>query len=270
MKRSNWFIVKLTLLIVLFFAIGIGAINFSGLTNKSNIDKKEKTFSSVDKLVMESTSLSVDIHESNVEKVTIKDHSKTRGLMARKPIKIIQTGGVVSVKQRKSGFFFTSVSGNIVVEIPKGSKLEYDVSTVSGHIDHDATSSSELKAKSISGKIGIQKSGEKVNVKTTSGAIKIYSPFEEIKGKSVSGSIFVAANQDSKKVNLSTVSDSIKIQLENRVGYTFNFSTKSGSVKDTYENKDYSKSGKATIKEPLVKIGASSISGSITLVDWMD
>lgn len=268
MRTNKWLKTKLILLIFLFIVTSIFAINYTGLLNKTSGNNNERTFSTVEKIVLESTSLSVNIIESDVKQVTIKDNSKSSGLKTEKPIKIDQKGNVVSIKQRKKSFFLSFVSGTIVIEVPRESKLEFDVSTVSGDINHDAQSRETLRVTSVSGEVNIHQGGTKVITKTTSGEVRVLSPFEELKANSVSGSIYVIANQDSKQATISTVSGSVKIQLEKVTGYDFNYSTTSGSIKDAYEKRDYSKSGNTTKGNSTLKIDASSVSGSIKLMDW--
>ena len=270
MRTNKRLTIKLIILIVLFLLVSMVAISYSGLISLKTSDAKLKTFVGVEKIVVYSTNLSVDIYESDVKQVTIKDQSKVSGLGTKKIVQMNQNEEVIIIKQSKKNFFLTSVRGNIVVEVPKNSGLEYDVKTISGDIDHDASSEDRVKATSISGEVEIKKTGEKLVVETTSGTVQIDSPFEEIKVKSVSGSILARANQDSKKLALSTVSGSIKIQLKEVLDYNVNYLTTSGSIKSTYKNGDYSKLEKSKKRDNQLEIDASSISGSIKLMNWND
>lgn len=270
MKTNKGLLTKLILLILVFFIIGIGTLYYVGSQSTNVVEEEERTFSGVEKVVVDSINLSVKIYESDVEQVTVQHNAKVRGLTTGKSNKIEQVGGVLTVKQEKAGFFFSYISGSIVVEIPEGSVLEYDINTISGNIDHDGIGRNTLTAVSISGEISIHQGGEKALVKSNSGSVKIHAPFEELSAKSISGSVSVVADQDSKIVTTSSVSGSVKIQLDSVLGYNMDYSTTSGSVKDTYRNMGFSKSGNATNGDSSLKIDASSISGSIKLVDWLD
>lgn len=76
------------------------------------------------------------------------------------------------------------------------------------------------------------------------------------------------ANQVSKQIVSSAISGSTSIQLENVSSYEFDYSTTSGSIKDTYEGTKFSKLGSSTQGDSSLKMNVSSISGSIKLEDW--
>lgn len=268
MNRKTILVIKLILLILVFVTLGIIALNFSGIKSMAIIEGQERTFSGVEKIVVEAISLPIKVYESDVAQVTIKDNTKEYGLKNAKPNTMEQKGDVVTLKQGKSRSFLSYVIGEFVIEVPRGSILEYDVSSISGSIDHDAISKDMLIATSVSGSVRIHQEGQKALMKSTSGSVRIHSPFEEIKASSVSGSVYVVANKESKQILASSVSGSVRIQLENVTGYDFDYSTTSGSVKDSYENLDYSKSGFSKMGDSSLKITASSVSGSIRLEDW--
>lgn len=270
MKTNKGLLTKLILLILLFFIIGIGTLYYVGSQGTNVVEGEERTFSGVEKVVVDSINLSVKIYESDVAQVTVQYNAKVYGLNAGKSNRIDQAGGVVTVKQEKVGSFLSYVSGSIVVEVPRGSVLEYDINTISGSVEHDALSRGTFKATSISGTISIRQGGEKVLAKTTSGTVLVYSAFEEMSAKSTSGSVLIIANQDSKKVITSSVSGSVKIQLDSVLGYDMDYSTTSGSVKDAYRNMWLSKEGNTTSGDSSLKIDVSSVSGSIKLGDWID
>lgn len=281
MSRQKWLLIKLILLILIFIILGRISIcvissstlkntHFGGITmgNTPSIQGDKKSFSNIEKIVVDSISLPVHIYESDVTQVTVQDNSKVYILGTKSPNKLSQEDDVLSFKQGKQFSFLSITRGNIVIEVPRGSALEYDINNISGSIIHDAMSRDTLTATSISGSVKILQPGEKLFAKSTSGSVRIYSPFEDVSAKSISGSVQILANQDSKQISGSSVSGSVKIQLENVSGYTMDYSTTSGSVKDTYANIDYSKSGKTSYGDSSLKINASSISGSIKLTNW--
>lgn len=270
MNRKNWLTIKLILLILILFLMGIIALNMTSLKTLTAVEGEERVFSNVEKIVVESISLSVEIVETESKTVTIKDNSKGYGLRAGKPNTIHQDGGIVTFKQGKGISFLSFVTGNVVVEVPRGSLIEYDLNSISGSIDHDAKSHETLYATSISGGIKLHQGGEKARVETTSGSVRIHGPFEKVTAESVSGSIRLIADEDSKEVLVSAISGSIGIQLDNVSDYSIMYSTTSGRVKDTYNNIEYSKSGHITRDDSSLEINASTISGSIKLADWND
>ena len=270
MSRKNYLSIKLIIMVLILLTISFMAFNFSGFGNKdTGTVGGKQSFSNVEKIVVESLSLSLEVYESDVSEVTVIDNSRFTGIKNREPNIITQEGNTVKVKQRKGGFFLSFVSGNIVIEVPKGSIIEYDLSNVSGAINFDASSKEQLNLKTVSGSIKVhEKDGDSLDAKTTSGSIEIRSAFNKVKTKSVSGSISMFAAQKSKDIESTTVSGSIKVQLENVSGYEMDYKSTSGGVKDMYSNNDYSKSGKATQGDGSLEMDLKSVSGSIKLTDW--
>ncbi|HHX60249.1 MAG TPA: DUF4097 domain-containing protein [Epulopiscium sp.] len=281
MSRKQWLMVKLMLLSFIFIMLcfismtvmnpsrpGDPKFRFNKANSMPSETGEKKAFSAVDKIVIDAISLPVEIYESDVAEVTLQDNSQIYGLGKGKPNKIFYNDGTLGFEQSKKISFLSHVRGNIIIEVPRGSVLEYDLGNVSGNINHNAVSRGTLRAETISGSIKIYQRGEKVSAESVSGSVRIYAPYEEARGESVSGSISLIANQDSKEVSGFSVSGSIKIQLEKVLGYEMDYSTTSGSVKDTYSNIDYSKSGKSENGDSSLKINAVSVSGSIKLTDW--
>ena len=229
---------------------------------------EKKAFADVEKIVIDSISLPIEIYEGDVNEVTIQDNTRVQGLGSKEPNKVSYQDGVLSFKQVKQKPPLFSVRGNVIVEVPRGSVLEYKINSISGGIHHDALSKGKLKAETISGTIKIHQEGEQLSAESISGSIRIYSAFEKISADTVSASIHAVANQDSKEISGESVSGSIKIKLDGVSGYEMDYSTVSSSVKDTYSNINYSKSGRATNGDGSLTIDAQNVSGSIALTDW--
>lgn len=281
MSRKQWLVIKLILLSLIFIMIiriGIQVTKKSesddyrlgiNMTSSMPVETGEKkTFADVEKIVIDSINLPVEIYESDVREVTIQDNTNVQGIGTRKPNKVSYQDGVLSFKQAKQRPLLFSIRGNIVVEVPRGSNLEYRINSVSGDINHDAPSKGQLKAKTVSGEINIHQGGEKVSAESVSGSIQIYSAFEEVKIDTISGSISMTANKDSEEMTGSSVSGSIKLKLDKVAGYEMDYSTVSSSVQDSYANTNYSRSGRATNGDESLSINLKSVSGSISLIDW--
>lgn len=268
MNRKKWLSIKLILLLLIFFVVSVGAFNYVSPKSQTITDREEKLFTDVEKIVVESVSLSVNIYESDVQKVTIKDNSKTYGLSNKTDNIIEEKDGVVLVKQGRNVSFLSFVTGEFTIEVPKGSSIEYDINSISGKIDHNALSKDALRITSISGAVRIHQGSKKILVETTSGSVKIYEPFQELNISAVSGSIHIIADQYTKQIITSTISGSTSIQLQNVSGYEMDYSTTSGNIQDTYQEQNYSKTGSLRIGDPSLRIDSSSTSGSIRLEDW--
>ena len=271
MTRKNWLGVKLlvlTLILVSVIGLTFRFTVFGRITPDVPGNTETSTFRDVDIVEVKLLSVSIEILESNVSEVTVKDNVSSRGLGDDHPILISNKDGILSIKQRKSRPFFSLITGNIVVEVPKGSMLKYNINNISGSIEHNATSGDTLTANSISGSVNVHHGGEKAYLKSTSGSVRVYEAFEELSASSVSGSVHVRADGISNSLTASSVSGSVGIMLERVAGYSMNYSTTSGSVIDKYENEKYSKSGNITFGDGSLNIHASTVSGSIRLADW--
>lgn len=271
MTRKNWLGVKLLVLTLILVSVAGLAFQFTVFNRiASNIlgNTETSTFTDVDRIEVKLLSVSIQIVESNVLEVTVKDNVSSRGLGDDHPIIISDKDGVLSIKQRKSRPFLSLITGEVVVEVPKGSMLKYNINNISGSIDHDAASGDTLTATSISGSVNIHHGGEKAYLKSTSGSVRVYEAFEELSASSVSGSVQVRADEISNSLTASSVSGSVGIMLERVAGYSMNYSTTSGSVTDKYENEKYPKSGNMTTGDGSLNIHASTVSGSIRLGDW--
>ena len=287
MNRKTWLRLKLILLILVFLVLCLFTGRFlvrmsapSGWTlfgswhPRSPVQASRSSqapaqvFDGVDKIIVQSTSLPVNIYESDVEKVTVRDNSRTFGLRLKSANTVTEEDGILSIRQGRQISLVSITTGNFEVEVPRGTVLEYEVKNVSGSVYHDAPSKKELKVTSVSGSIRILQGGETANIKSTSGSVRIYEPFKELTAKSTSGSVRATADGTSGQMYCSTTSGSVKIRLWQAPGYELTYSTVSGSVKDTYSDTSYSRSGSSRFGDGSIKIDASSVSGSVKLTDW--
>lgn len=271
MSRKQWLGVKLLALTLVLLSVVALSLRFTmgnRLVLNDSVNAETKEFTNVDSLEVKLISVAITVVESDVLKVTVKDSVRARGLGDNHPIIINEKDGLISIEQRNSRPFFSLITGNIVVEIPRGTMLKYNINNISGSIEHNAASNDTLTATSISGSVNVRHGGEKAYLKSTSGSVRVHEAFEELSVSSVSGSVRVRADGISKSISASSVSGSVEIMLERVAGYSMNYSTTSGSVKDSYENIKYSKSGNATNGDESLDIQASTVSGSIRLADW--
>ena len=159
----------------------------------------------------------------------------------------------------KHNDFLNFITGNIVIEVPKDIVLEYTIKNISGSIDHDAPSKKSLTATSISGSINVHQGGEKAYLNSTSGSVRSHQGFEELSASSVSGGFYVVADQKSRVLSVNSVSSGVNVKLEQGLGYTLDYSTVSGSVKDTYQNVKLKNSGEVVYGDGSLKMRASSV-----------
>ncbi len=159
--------------------------------------------------------------------------------------------------------------GKVVVQVPAGTAMPYELRTVSGSVKLDAPCTTAA-LETTSGSVKVYRSGAALTARTVSGSIKVYEPFPAQDLRTTSGSVKAAADAGTEEVRMQTVSGSIKLQLEGITGYRLEHHVTSGSVRDEYRNIRYEQDGTDTWGDGSLWIHASTTSGSIKLTDWGD
>ena len=267
-------VIKLIALIVVFLLVAAFSIKliFRGYSDMTSVDFGSKLISSesysgiktVESSLL-SYSLRVEEHEGSDTVVEVY----STGIFTSRAPRVGAAGGTLTIKQEQQTPGLTLGGGSVVVKVPKGSVLDYGVASVSGSVALD-TRCKNVAVTSVSGSVKVNGGGETLGIVSTSGSIKVPQPFKTVDISSVSGSIKVAADKASESLALKSTSGSVKIMLMGDVGYTMNFGTTSGSVKDEYSGASYSKSGTAESGDKRLSITAETVSGSIKLSDWSD
>ncbi len=277
MNNKTPYIVKIVLLALLLIFLIIAAVRFvnygiGGLgvfTFGTPFGGKElvssESFDGVDKVKIDSVSYSVYIEEYSGSQVVAE--FLANGVGAAKVPEFKLDGDTLKIAQKPNIGIDTS-SGQIHVKVPSNSELDYEIDSVSGSVKVYATSS-DLDIESSSGSIHA-KGGKTAEVESISGSVKLEEPFKTIKVSSVSGSVKLWADGDTKSIHVDSTSGSVKIGLRGVDGYTLDFDSVSGSVKDTYNSTSGEHSGTLKTGDGSLSINVETISGSIKLTDWSD
>jgi len=180
---------------------------------------------------------------------------------------------------------------SVVIKLPysfaANSNHLYEIKTVSGEISITDIAGNSLEVKSTSGNISVSKcrmvssemttvSGEiktesceikEVDVKSTSGEILVDCNSDDIEFGTISGNITFCANKmPVEKIEAESVSGSVSFKLPENNGYTFEYKTTSGSVKDDFLNFHAENSGRSSYKSGSCKVKAKTVSGSISIL----
>lgn len=272
MSRKKYLGFKLAglfLLLVILIGVIINIIFFNSNNNKDGDDIQfEKSYSDVEIINIDLISLPVKIYERDIKEIIIRDNTNIRSLRDENALKIHQEDQVLTITQKKKHTFLSITTGNLIIEVPRGRRLNYKINNISGDVKHNVASKGLLIVKTISGDINIHQSGDQLSIESTSGSLKMHESFKEVLSKTVSGNIYLNANKDSLYLESKSVSGEIKINLKNIRGYLMDYSTTSGSVRDSYQDTKYTKSGQVKSGDGTFKIDVSTVSGSIKLEDW--
>lgn len=279
MKNKTIILIQIAVLVLVFIMLsGIAAafifrgdfvrgfkMPFFGGDEGSLTMTQSQTFSDIKEINVDAISYSVYIEEHNSSDVIVEEYIKSTANVKNE---ISSQGGELYFKQPKKFAFFNMDFGKIVIKVPQGSELKYDIDSVSGKINLDAQSKT-ADLETTSGSVNLYQSGDTADVNSVSGSIKGYAPFRKIDAESISGSIKLTADYKTSEVKADTISGSVKIELlDTGVGYIMEYSTVSGSVKDEYNNTKYEKRGTVKQGDEQIDIETTTVSGSINLENW--
>ncbi len=280
MSKKNWLVVKLVVLILLFiavatilFSIFVGdrfgfKINSSwnGYLNDGIPTQQEQSFEGIEKVVVYSYSLPIEIIETDRNDVLLIDNSDSHLANNEDNLYVVEDDTLYFEQAEQIAWFgfnnFTnSVSGEIIIEVPQDVELEYEINSVSEEILIDAFSD-ELTINNVSGNIYVLQGGDELNINGVSGSIEIADAFLEQKINSVSGNIYTVADKDSSVINVDTVSGGVDIGLANGIEYSINHDSVSGKVRDNYTPSD-----DGTSSDQKLIISVHSVSGFVDITN---
>ena len=214
-----------------------------------------------------SCSVSVSTHNSGETEVEIRRVGL--GLGANDAPQVKLEGGALEITQPRTLFSFSTVGYAVSIRVPADSLMDYELRSVSGSVRLYAPGG-KVFAKTTSGSIRVGGSAADVQAESVSGGIRLYGDerTRRMRADNTSGSIKVAAGENAESIHTQSISGSIKISIPKTLGYTLDYKSVSGSVKDEYRGISYERHGVATQGDGQAAITAHNTSGSIKLTDW--
>ncbi|OOB77044.1 MAG: hypothetical protein BEN19_02660 [Epulopiscium sp. Nuni2H_MBin003] len=158
------------------------------------------------------------------------------------------------------------VGGELLIKVPVNTKLDYNIDVMSGDINLNALSN-DIEINSMSGSVTIYKEGKDLEIDGMNSRINVYAPFENNEISNMSGAINLVAGLKTKDVEISTMSGSIAIEIEDNTPYGVSISTASGKLVDDYLNSSFKGSVEYGVNNGI-DIEASTMSGDIRLTNW--
>ncbi len=276
MSRKSLLIVRLVVLLLLLLALlpiaarmlFAGGRGFFGFGNSLLPSEPvfSDSFTGVQSVEVDVVSVAVEVEEQDggattVEYFTSGGDSET--------VEASMSGGVLYIRQpRQFGFFdLSGIASRVVIRVPRGSALDYAISTTSGSV-RLAAGSGSTAVTTTSGSIKIWGAGRQVSALSVSGSVKIYDPFEEISASTTSGSIKATAGETTRSAALCSTSGSVKLRMPEGSGYTLLYQSTSGSVRDEYRNIKFGDDGRYVHGDGAMQLNLQTTSGSIKLCDW--
>ncbi len=255
MSRKTYLYFKIIGLSVLLISIVIGAMFIFNSKNllfgfvpfnisTGNAEPLEEPeifyFDDIDKINIELATIPVIIVEKDIDQIKVTSTINVEGTGPRLENPIYKSNNTLHVKQEITMGVYSS-AGELLIEVPNGIELDYELNLVSEDLYIDA-------------KIN------KLELNVVSLEAKIYQAAKDIKINDVSGSIYLVANEDTKDIDINTVSSDINIQVEGSNSFNIDNESISGDIENNYGNNN------EAINE--IDISVNSVSGDVILDDW--
>ena len=278
MSHKTSLIVRLILMIILFLLVLMLAVqvigkgwSFLSFSGSGKLVCSEH-YEGVTSIEADTASCAVEVVEHKGSDVIAEFYRLGFGSVKEPTMEL--RDGMLSVQETETPLGIHFGSGKVILRVPEGSALPYRLHTTSGSVRLGAASA-EAVLQTVSGSIKVYQGGDSLTAETTSGSVKVYEPFDLLDIKTTSGSIKAVAAGGTTDVRMESVSGSVKLKLDGVSGYTMDYSTDSGSVKNEYPAMEYNygayhKHGTAVWSDGSLSIWAETTSGSIKLTDWND
>ncbi len=280
MSRKTLLLIRLIVLILLllvmsFVAVAIFSFNIFE-NNISLLDnfrftgentQQVQTFEGVEEIELDLASIDVKIVETSSDIVTLYDNTSISGFRlgigGNDENKVNFTNGTLTFTQAKSwgiGINMLNVVGEVVIEVPKGSLIEYEINSASSDVYFDAKAKDKLDINIVSGEIEIEQGGDELDIETVSGDIYVYDVFKNVDVNCVSSDLNMVADETTNRIGYNGVSGDVEIEIENDAEYNVEISSVSGDINDDYNN--------ASNDSGAIDISVDNVSGDIYLQDW--
>ncbi len=283
MSKKNWLVVKLIVLVLTLIVIcGIAvtlifgySISLSSLGFKSNLEggtptEQEQTFEGIEKIVFYGHSIPLAIVEEQRDDVLLIDNTKIVGMFANRidENKYLVSENTLYFEQGYPKWlsfginFNYEVTGEVIIEVPEGVELVYEISSVTGGINIDAPSSELLKIENVNGDIKIKQGGDNLKIESVNGDIDIGSSFNTQLIKSINSDIETVADVYCDEIDIDYVNGDVTVALFEGVVYSVTHDAVSGDIRDSYTGGNDAEPSGVTLE-----IEINGVSGSAAIVD---
>ncbi len=289
MSRKTTLAIKLIVLIALLIllisvALGFLGVNFLGKSvfnfgafdvfspwsftqvNSGNIAQDVQSYEDVEEIEVYLRDADIKIYETDSDKVTFYDNTETSGFLlgfgdnventiSFKNGKLVFNQGV----EWSIGFNFITTTGDIVIEVPKGSKIEYNINAANSDIEFDALSSGTIDIDNVNGDIEIMQAGEELDIDTVNSNIEVYAVFEKIDIDGVNANVNCVADSSTKNISYDGVNGDLTVEILDDAEYNISLNSVSGRIDDDYDNET---------NNDGIDISVDNVSGNVSLEDW--
>lgn len=233
-----------------FLLVGVIFVSSCGLREAKLVNKQEILIKKENKISVSYEMDNIQVFMSDTDSLVLEEYSNSKSKSSF--AKIVQTDKDVTIKsgKRKKWLALLSQNNHAVVYLPQNYHGELEIETNSGSIKlKEALELSKLKTKQTSGSLKIEQlTAKEVIAETGSGSIKgqdiEVNNFKGISGsgsikldkvignadvKTNSGSIKTSFIEVDQRIEASTNSGSVKLELPKNLNFDFIGETSSGS-----------------------------------------
>ncbi len=183
-------------------------------------------------------------------------------IFSHTPSKRLEMKVPYSLASALSQLEVNSVSSPVSVQGVSGA--DTSINNVSGEIRVSNLDCRELELETVSGGISGQNlQAGKMRMEAVSGSIDVSGAFDDVEASSVSGSISVRSSVCPERIDMNSVSGSVKIWVPENDGFTAVYSSTSGQFSCSFPTIGEKK--RAVYQDGSSKFNFSTVSGSITI-----
>ncbi len=238
-------------------------IGINDLDGEEIIGGKPYEFEDIDKIIVNTVALDVEIIETDGDKIILTDFTDGKTDEITDNEYKVHSNGDLSFQQDDNVIRNNlEVTGKILLEIPKDLELDYEINTVASELLIDVLYASDISLNCVDGYADIYASGENLEVNGMSNNIMSYGYFERVEQNSMDGTLYLSANADTEQFEINSLSASVYIKLDDvaRV-YTKSNSLSSG-VSNEYININ------VFDKNSEFKVSSNALDVDIVYKDW--
>ncbi len=236
----------------------INFFGFSILSGDSTMSGKTYEFENIDEIEIYAVALDIVIEEHDGENIILTDNTIVKNSSGETNNTVNKNGSKLYFEQ-PSNFPTNPPKGEVIIKVPKGSVIDYTLSTARNITVDVENLGSDNEISTVDGKVIVNGAGEKLRLNSIDGDIEVKGAYNEIKADSVDGNLNIMAGGITEEISINTIDGSAIVTLTDDVKYNVEFTSLSGSF---IPNKNYETSHGSDLQ-----IDYTSISGGLSILD---
>ena len=210
--------------LLMFFLIAALMTMSSGLVAKNTT---YDSFSGVDQVIIKTSSSDLNLQPSTTGDIEVSVESSYNP--NKDPMKMVQEGSILYLKERSNGYSSSTGSSNWTVGIPNDLMITVSYSSASGSVIANDVSA-KLKLNTASGDIDLNNVNGDVEGNTASGDLNTMNTVGSLTLNSASGNVIINSASLNNKSVFNTASGDVEVSLNQSPMYDLELNSASGDV----------------------------------------